>query len=110
MFIWCNSPCAMSGQFGIKDSSISGNRNPMGMKVEGMVPDISTKGGRSNNMKLIEVILRDENLEEAIRRVKSNKGVPGIDKMTVNEIDAYFKTHKEQIKKQILERNINLNL
>ena len=55
-------------------------------------------------MKLIEVILRDENLEEAIRRVKSNKGVPGIDKMTVNEIDAYFKTHKEQIKKQILEK------
>ena len=104
MFIWCNSPCAMSGQFGIKDSSISGNRNPMGMKVEGMVPDISTKGRRSNNMKLIEVILRDENLEEAIKRVKSNKGVPGIDKMTVNEIDAYFKTHKEQIKKQILEK------
>ena len=55
-------------------------------------------------MKLIEVILRDENLEEAIKRVKSNKGVPGIDKMTVNEIDAYFKTHKEQIKKQILEK------
>ena len=104
MFIWCNSPCAMSGQFGIKDSSISGNRNPMGMKVEGMVPDISTKGRRSNNMKLIEVILIDENLEEAIKRVKSNKGVPGIDKMTVNEIDAYFKTHKEQIKKQILEK------
>ena len=45
----------------------------MGMKVEGMVPDISTKGGRSNNMKLIEVILRDVNLEEAIKRVKSNK-------------------------------------
>lgn len=48
-------------------------------------------------MKLIEVILRDENLEEAIKRVKSNKGVPGVDKMTVNEIDEYFKAYKEQI-------------
>ena len=28
-------------------------------------------------MKLMEVILRDENLDEAIKRVKSNKGVPG---------------------------------
>ena len=55
-------------------------------------------------MKLIEVISRDENLEEAMKRVKSNKGVPGIDKMTVNEIDEYFKTHKEQIKKQIMEK------
>ena len=53
----------MFGQFEIEDSSISGNRNPMGMKVEGMVPDISTKGRRSNNMKLIEVILRDVNLK-----------------------------------------------
>ncbi len=26
-------------------------------------------------MKLMEVILQDENLEEAIKRVKSNKGV-----------------------------------
>lgn len=104
MFIWCNLPCAMSGHFGIKDSSISENRDAMGMKVEGMVPDISTKGRRSNNMKLIEVILRDENFEQAIRRVKSHKGVPAIDKMTVNEIDAHFKTHKEQIKKKILEK------
>ena len=96
MFIWCNSPSAMFGQFEIEDSSISGNRNPMGMKIEGTVPNIFTKGRRSNNMKLIEMILRDENLEEAIKRVKSNKGVPGIDKMTVNEIDKCFKTYMKR--------------
>lgn len=55
-------------------------------------------------MKLIEVILQDENLEEAIKRVKSNKGVAGVDKMTVDEIDEYFKSNKETIKKQILEK------
>ena len=55
-------------------------------------------------MKLKEVILQDENLEEAIKRVKSNKGVPGVDKMTVDEIDEYFKSNKETIKKQILEK------
>ena len=55
-------------------------------------------------MKLMEVILRDENLDEAIKRVKSNKGVAGVDKMTVDEIDAYFETNRETIKKQILEK------
>ena len=76
----------------------------MGMKVEGMVPNIFTKGRRSNDMKLMEVILRDENLDEAMKRVKSNKGVPGVDKMLVDEIDAYFETNRETIKKQILEK------
>lgn len=55
-------------------------------------------------MELIEVILSDENLKEAIKRVKSNKGVPGIDKMTVNEIDRYFEENKETIKSSILEK------
>ncbi len=36
--------------------------------------------------------------EEAMKRVKSNKGVPGIDKMSVDEIDEYFKTYRGTIK------------
>ncbi|MDY5110801.1 MULTISPECIES: hypothetical protein [Faecalicoccus] len=47
----------------------------MGTGDDGMVSMISTNGRRSSNMKLMEVILQDENLEEAIKRVKSNKGV-----------------------------------
>ena len=33
-------------------------------------------------MKLIEKILSEENLKEAIKKVKANKGAPGVDKMT----------------------------
>ena len=76
----------------------------MGMEEDGMVSRLSTNGRRSSNMKLMEVILQDENLEEAIKRVKSNKGVAGVDKMTVDEIDEYFKANKETIKKRILEK------
>lgn len=76
----------------------------MGMEIDGMISRISTNGRRSSNMKLMEVILQDENLEEAIKRVKSNKGVAGVDKMTVDEIDEYFKANKETIKKRILEK------
>ena len=38
-------------------------------------------------MELMEMILSQKNMEEAMKAVKSNKGSPGIDDMTVNEID-----------------------
>lgn len=51
-------------------------------------------------MKLIEKILSDENLNRAIKKVKSNKGAPGVDKVTVDQIDEYFLIHKGEIKNQ----------
>lgn len=41
-------------------------------------------------MKLMEKILSEENLEMAIKKVKQNKGAPGIYKMTVQEVEQYF--------------------
>lgn len=55
-------------------------------------------------MRLIDEILREENLKEAIKRVKINKGASGIDKMTVEEIDEYFNLYKEEIKQSIFEK------
>lgn len=93
----------MFEQFEIEDSLIIENRNSMKMKIEGMNSNIFTSEG-SNAMRLIEVILDDESLNEAVKRVKSNKGVAGVDKMTVYEIDIYFQNNKERIKKEILEK------
>ena len=76
----------------------------MGTKVEGMFPDKCTKGKENNDMELMEMILSEENLNEAVKRVKSNKGVPGVDKMTVDEIDEYFEKNKESIINSILEK------
>lgn len=55
-------------------------------------------------MELMEVILDDENLNEAVKQVKRNKGVPGVDKMTVYEIEEYFEKNKESIRQSILEK------
>lgn len=55
-------------------------------------------------MKLIEEILSEENLKEAIKRVKANKGVAGVDKMTVDKIDTYFEEHKEEIINSIMNK------
>ncbi len=55
-------------------------------------------------MKLIEEILSEDNLKEATRRVKANKGVAGVDKMTVDQIDIYFEEHKEEIINSIMNK------
>ena len=53
-------------------------------------------------MKLIEKILSEENLNEAVKRVKANKGACGIDKMSVSELDEYFRKHKKEIISSIM--------
>ena len=55
-------------------------------------------------MRLIEEILSEENLSEAIKRVKANKGASGIDKMTVKQLDAYFYEHKKEIINSIMNK------
>lgn len=55
-------------------------------------------------MRLIDEILSDSNIDEAVRKVKSNKGASGVDKMKVDEIDAYSKEHREEIKQSILDK------
>lgn len=57
------------------------------------------------NMRLIEKILEEENIKVSIHKVKANKGAPGIDKMTVNELEDYFKEYYDEIKASILNGN-----
>ena len=56
-------------------------------------------------MSLIEEILSVENMNEAIKKVKSNKGASGIDKMTVDRVDAYFNEHREDIINKIMNKS-----
>ena len=53
-------------------------------------------------MRLIEKMLSKENVELAMKKVKSNKGAPGVDKMMVDEIDEYFIMHGEEVTNTIL--------
>ena len=52
-------------------------------------------------MRLIDEILSNQNIEMAIRKVKSNKGAAGIDKIPVERITAIFQKNGEQIKSSI---------
>jgi RNA-directed DNA polymerase len=51
---------------------------------------------------LMEGICERENLKEALKRVKANKGSPGVDGMTVGELPGYLKEHWPEIREQLL--------
>ena len=56
---------------------------PMVKRVE-EAPTATQGNERSGTSGLLELVLRRENLQAALKRVKKNKGSPGIDGMTVD--------------------------
>src|ERR1035441_5683323 len=50
----------------------------------------------------MEEIVERENLKEALRRVKANKGAPGVDGITCGQLDDYLKQHWPAIREQLL--------
>src|SRR5262245_31042891 len=51
----------------------------------------------------MEAVIERENLKKALAQVKRNKGAPGIDGMTVNELAPYLKEHWPTVQAQLLE-------
>ena len=53
--------------------------------------------------KLIERILSNDNLNQAYKKVKSNKGACGVDGMNVDELLSYLRENGTQLKQQLME-------
>jgi len=51
--------------------------------------------------RLLEAILYKDNFNRAYKRVKANKGAPGIDGMTIEEALPYLKEHQQEITDRI---------
>jgi RNA-directed DNA polymerase len=52
---------------------------------------------------LMEEVLERENMKEAMRRVKANKGSAGIDGMSVQNLAAYLVKHWPEHREQLLQ-------
>lgn len=59
------------------------------------------KGALAQN--LIEAIVEPHNVRRALKRVRSNKGSPGIDGMTVDGLQDYLMEHWREVKGALLE-------
>ena len=51
---------------------------------------------------LMELVVERENCRKALKRVRQNKGSPGVDGMTVGELEAYLWAHWTEIREQLL--------
>ena len=51
--------------------------------------------------RLLEAILYKDNFNRAYKRVKANKGAPGIDGMTIEEALPYLKEHQQELTDRI---------
>jgi RNA-directed DNA polymerase len=65
-------------------------------------PTMNDPESPASTNRLMEEVCERENLKEALRRVKANKGSAGIDRMTVGGIADYLKQHWPAIREQLL--------
>jgi group II intron reverse transcriptase/maturase len=69
----------------------------------GEAPPTSRGNDRSGgNHRLMEQVVGRANALAALKRVRQNKGGPGVDGMTVGELSPYLVTHWEGIREQLL--------
>jgi len=73
----------------------------MGGRTGKKVPDSFVREEMQQVDDVLEKILMSENIREAVKEVKQNKGAPGIDQMTVDELNAYFALNESNVIQQI---------
>jgi RNA-directed DNA polymerase len=57
---------------------------------------------RSGTSDLMELVCERQNLQAALKRVRKNKGSPGIDGMTVEELSDHLRAHWSGLREQLL--------
>jgi group II intron reverse transcriptase/maturase len=57
---------------------------------------------RSGTSGLLELVLGRQNLQAALKRVRKNKGSPGIDGMTVDELPDHLRAHWSELREHLL--------
>jgi len=90
------------------NTSYEGCRREVAVKPQGTAGAPSSSSAqvdlssREGNNDLLERMLEGDNLRLAYKRVVQNGGAPGVDGVTVAELQGYLKTHWETVKHQLL--------
>jgi len=84
-----------------------------GEEVKGEAPKLFSTGPESSAAKrgtespaitesLMEEVCERENCKQALKRVKANKGSPGVDGMTVQQLPGFLQQHWSALREQLL--------
>src|SRR5216684_1391269 len=69
--------------------------------TEALVAKVGTEDP-TGSQRLMEAVCETENLKRALRRVKANKGSPGVDGMRVDQLPRYLIGHWKEIREELL--------
>jgi RNA-directed DNA polymerase len=83
--------------------SSPGNGEAESTRRSGETPTAAKGNERSGNDSLMEQVVERSNAKAALKRVRQNKGSPGTDGMTVDELPTYLVNHWEAIRAQLLD-------
>src|ERR1700687_4638930 len=83
-------------------SPLVGEAREAGREGTESFPAVHGPESPASTNRWMEDVCERENLKEALRRVKANKGSPGVDGMTVGGITDYLKQHWPAIREQLL--------
>src|SRR6202022_513831 len=75
-------------------TDVRGDAEPVVAKGEPERPTVTNP--------LMEAVCERENLKKALHRVKANKGSPGVDGMTVEQLPDYLRAHWPQHRDELL--------
>jgi RNA-directed DNA polymerase len=79
-----------------------GETREAGREETESLPTTNAPKSPASTNRLMEEVCERENMKEALRRVKANKGSAGIDRMTVGAIADYLKQHWLAIRERLL--------
>jgi len=71
--------------------------------TKGPEPSLAADRERALTESLMEAVVAADNMRRALKRVKANKGSPGIDGMKVSEMTDYLREHWPRICSELLE-------
>ena len=83
-------------------SSPTGETRRAGRGESEPLKAVSAPESLAGTDRTMEEIVERENLKEALRRVKANKGAPGVDGITCGQLDDHLKQHWPAIREQLL--------
>ena len=83
-------------------SALTGEARTARREATESLPTAHAPESPASRHQLMEEVCEQENLKQALQQVKANKGSPGIDGMTVEELPGYRQQHWPSIREQLL--------